>query len=282
MRSGKEWPASWSISRPDGTIKKQERSNRVKEQEIKQAVKEQYSQIVEQSRQSCCSTNNCCCGTNPAAEAMLAGYTKEELAQIPQESVLGLGCGNPAACAGLRPGETVLDLGSGAGIDVFLAAIKVGAQGKAIGVDMTPQMVKKANALAREKGYDNVEFRLGEIESLPVADSSVDTIMSNCVINLSTDKSRVFREAYRVLKPGGRMVISDIVSEKPLPAAMQGDMNAWSSCISGALQKEDYLDKMSGAGFRTPEILSEREFYAEAGDGGEMHRLFSITVRADK
>jgi SAM-dependent methyltransferase len=254
----------------------------VKEQEIKQAVKEQYSQIVQQSGQSCCSTNSCCCGTDPAAEAMLAGYTKEELAQIPQESVLGLGCGNPAACAGLKQGETVLDLGSGAGIDVFLASIKVGPHGKAIGVDMTPQMVKKANALAKEKGYENVEFRLGEIENLPVADNSVDTIMSNCVINLSPDKSRVFSEAHRVLRPGGKMVISDIVSEKPLPAAMRGDMNAWSSCISGALQKEDYLDRIASAGFKIPEILSEREFYAQSGESSEMHRLFSVTVRAEK
>lgn len=254
----------------------------MKEDEIKKAVKEQYSQIAEQSEQVCCSPTSCCCGTNPQAEAILAGYTREELAQIPQDSVLGLGCGNPAACAGLKSGETVLDLGSGAGIDVFLAAIKVGANGKAIGVDMTPQMVNKANALAREKGYDNVEFRLGEIESLPVADNSVDTIMSNCVINLAPDKSRVFLEAQRVLKPGGKMVISDIVSERPLPAAMQANLDEWSQCISGALQKEDYLDRIATAGFQTPEVLSQREFYVESGPDNEMHRLFSITVRAEK
>jgi arsenite methyltransferase len=262
----------------------------VKSEEIKQAVREQYSQIVEQAGQSCCSTNtnsccstnSSCCGSNPEAEAILAGYTKEELAQIPQESVLGLGCGNPAACAGLKPGETVLDLGSGAGIDVFLASIKVGPGGKAIGVDMTPQMVKKANALARDKGYDNVEFRLGEIENLPVADNSIDTIMSNCVINLSPDKSRVFCEAHRVLRSGGKMVISDIVSENALPQVMQDDANAWSSCISGALQKEDYLGKIAAAGFRSHEILAEREFYVEEGEDKKMHRLFSITVRADK
>jgi arsenite methyltransferase len=254
----------------------------MKAEEIKQAVRGQYSQIVEQSGQSCCSTNSSCCGSNPEAEALLAGYTKEELAQIPQESVLGLGCGNPTACAGLKAGETVLDLGSGAGIDVFLASIKVGPQGKAIGVDMTPQMVRKANALAKEKGYDNVEFRLGEIENLPVADNSVDTIMSNCVINLSPDKSRVFSEAHRVLRQGGKMVISDIVSEKPLPKIMQDDANAWSSCISGALQKEDYLDKIAAAGFKSHEILAEREFYVEEGEERKMHRLFSITVRADK
>ena len=182
----------------------------------------------------------------------------------------------------MKPGETVLDLGSGAGIDVFLASLKVGPQGKAIGVDMTPQMVKKANALAKEKGYDNVEFRLGEIENLPVADSAVDTIMSNCVINLSPDKSRVFAEAHRVLRHQGMMVISDIVSEKPLPKVMQDDADAWSSCISGALVREDYLGKIKGAGFRTAEVIAEREFYVEAGEGGETHRLFSITVRAEK
>ncbi len=256
----------------------------MKEDQIKQAVKDQYSQIAEQSGQSCCSTaqNSSCCGANPMAEAILAGYTKEQLAAIPQEAVLGLGCGNPEACADLKPGETVLDLGSGAGIDVFLASLKVGSAGKAIGVDMTPQMVKKANALAKEKGYDNVEFRLGEIENLPVADNSVDTIMSNCVINLSPDKARVFKEAYRVLRPGGKMVVSDIVTELPLPPAMQDDPEAWSSCISGALQKEDYLAKIGAAGFGTPEILAEREFYIEVGEKKDMRRLFSVTVKAEK
>jgi len=254
----------------------------VKEDNIKRAVKEQYSHIAKQSGQVCCSPTSCCCGTNPEAEAILAGYTKEELARIPQEAVLGLGCGNPVACAGLKSGETVLDLGSGAGIDVFLASLKVGPNGKAIGVDMTPEMVTKANSLAKDKGYENVEFRLGEIEKLPVADSSVDTIMSNCVINLAPDKSRVFREAYRSLKPGGKIVISDIVSELPLPAAMQADLNAWSQCVSGALQKDEYIAKIREAGFRAPEILSERSFYVEAGPDNEMQRLFSVTVRADK
>ena len=254
----------------------------MKDEEIKQAVRQQYSQIAEQSGQSCCSTNSCCCGTNPKAEAILAGYTKEQLAQIPEESVLGLGCGNPAASAGLKEGETVLDLGSGAGIDVFLASLKVGSKGKAIGVDMTPEMVKKANALAMDKGYDNVEFRLGEIENLPVADKSVDTIMSNCVINLSPNKARVFSEAHRVLKAGGKMVISDIVSEKPLPAAMQKDLGAWSSCISGALQRDEYLRRITEAGFARVTVLTERQFYVEESDNKEMHRLLSITVKAEK
>ena len=255
----------------------------MKNEDIKQAVREQYSSVVQQSQQSCCSaTNNCCCGANPEAEAMLAGYTKEQLAQIPQESVLGLGCGNPTASAGLNEGDTVLDLGSGAGIDVFLASLKVGETGKAIGVDMTPEMVTRANALAKEKGFSNVEFRLGDIEHLPVDNDSVDTIMSNCVINLAPDKSKVFKEAYRVLKKNGKIVVSDIVTERALPAAMLDDMTAWSSCISGALQKEDYLNKIASAGFGSVKVLDERTFYVEQGEDKELHRLFSITVRAEK
>ena len=255
----------------------------MKDNEIKNAVKEQYGQIAEQNQQSCCSDNSCSCGSdNPQAEAILAGYTKEELAQIPQEAILGLGCGNPAAYASLKTGETVLDLGSGAGIDIFLASLKVGPTGKAIGVDMTPQMIKRANALAKEKDYQNVEFRLGEIENLPVADNSVDTIMSNCVINLAPDKLKVFREAYRVLRQGGKMVISDIVTEKGLPKAMETDLNAWSQCISGALRKDEYLGKIQSAGFRTQEILSEREFFIEVGVEKELFRLYSVTVKAEK
>lgn len=252
------------------------------ENEIKKAVIEQYTEVIKQSEQSCCDKAGCCCGDDPRAAAILAGYTKDELAQIPEGAVLGLGCGNPAAYADLKEGETVLDLGSGAGIDVFLASIKVGPEGRAIGVDMTPEMVKKANVLAREKGYHNVEFRQGEIENLPVADSAVDTVMSNCVINLSPDKAKVFKEAYRVLKPGGRLVVSDIVSEKALPESMQTDMNAWSACISGALPKEEYLEKIAGAGFAAWEVISEREFYVEVGEKKEMQKMFSVTVRAEK
>jgi arsenite methyltransferase len=147
---------------------------------------------------------------------------------------------------------------------------------------MTPAMVKKANALAKGKGHQNVKFRLGEIENLPVADNSVDTIMSNCVINLSPDKAKVFREAFRVLKPTGQMVISDIVSEKPLPAFMQENADAWSACISGALPKEEYLDKIAKAGFAIREVIAEREFFIETGKENEMQRMFSVTVKAEK
>lgn len=253
----------------------------MKKDEIKKAVKGQYSRIAEQSEQSSCCSPGCCCGTNPLLESMTAGYSKEDLERVPQEAILGLGCGNPAACADLKPGETVLDLGSGGGIDVFLAAIKVGPQGKAIGVDMTEQMVDKANRTAKDKGYQNVEFRLGEIEKLPVSNGSVDTIISNCVINLSTDKSKVFREAYRVLKPGGKLVISDIVSERPLASKMRDDLVSWSQCISGAMQRGQYLRTIVEAGFSEPVVVSEREFYVETGTKST-EKLFSITVRASK
>ncbi|MBU2009068.1 MAG: arsenite methyltransferase [Chloroflexi bacterium] len=253
----------------------------MKGDKIKKAVKHHYSRIAEQSgRTSCCATG-CCGEVSPLAEAVAAGYSKEDLEHIPQEAIMGLGCGNPAACAELKPGETVLDLGSGGGIDVFLAAIKVGPQGKAIGIDMTEQMVDKANRLAREKGYQNVEFRLGEIEKLPISDSSVDTIISNCVINLSADKSKVFREAYRVLKPGGKLVVSDIVSERPLPRKMQDDLVSWSQCVSGALERNEYLSTIVKAGFSEPTIISQREFYVETGMK-KLGRLFSIIVRANK
>ena len=195
---------------------------------------------------------------------------------------MGLGCGSPTAVASLKKGEVVLDLGSGAGIDVFIAAGKVGPKGKVIGVDMTKEMVTRAKRLARANGYRNVEFRLGEIEKLPVVDGSVDTIISNCVINLSTDKDKVFREAHRVLKPGGRLTVSDIVSEKPVPAALRNDMDAWSACIAGALEKRDYLGKMADAGFGKVEVTAERDFYVETVEDGQKHRFLSVTVRAHK
>ena len=248
---------------------------------IKKAVKDRYSRIAEQSGQTSCCSAGCRREMPPSLEAVAAGYSKEDLERIPQEAIMGLGCGNPAACGDLKPGETVLDLGSGGGIDVFLAAIKVGPRGKAIGIDMTEQMVDKANRLAKEKGYQNVEFRLGEIERLPVPDSLVDTIISNCVINLSADKSKVFREAYRVLKPGGKLVVSDIVSERPLPRKMQDDLVSWSQCVSGALERNEYLSTIVKAGFSEPIIISQREFYVETGTK-ELEKLFSITVRANK
>ncbi len=195
---------------------------------------------------------------------------------------MGLGCGSPTAVASLKKGQVVLDLGSGAGIDVFIAAGKVGPQGKVIGVDMTKEMVTRARRLARANGYRNVEFRLGEIEKLPVEDDSVDIIISNCVINLSTDKDRVFREALRVLKPGGRLTVSDIVSAKPVPAALRNDLDAWSACIAGALEKKDYLGKMADAGFGQVEVTAQTDFYVETIKDGRKHRFHSVTVRGHK
>jgi SAM-dependent methyltransferase len=191
------------------------------------------------------------------------GYSAEELAVIPEDANLGLGCGNPTAIAGLKAGETVLDLGSGAGIDCFLAAAKVGPRGRVIGVDMTPDMIDKARENARQAGAKNVEFRLGEIENLPAADGSVDVIISNCVINLSTDKPRVFREAFRVLKPGGRLMVSDLALKKPLPKAVRESVDVYVACVAGAMVKEDYLGAIREAGFKDVAVVSETAFPAE-------------------
>jgi SAM-dependent methyltransferase len=214
------------------------------------------------------------------AEAI--GYLKEDLQHIPEESIMGLGCGNPTAIAELKAGETVLDLGSGAGVDVFLAANKVGPTGKVIGVDMTEEMVERAKNIASDYGYGNVEFRLGEIERLPLQDESVDAIIRNCVINLSPDKSKVFREAHRVLKPGGRLTISDIVSERALPDEIKNNPDAWACCIGGALQQQEYLEKIKEAGFEDVHIVSSKEFYVEGEGSQAPTKLLSITVRAYK
>jgi SAM-dependent methyltransferase len=200
---------------------------------------------------------------NQESAGQKVGYSPEELAAIPDGANLGLGCGNPSALAGLRAGEVVLDLGSGAGADCFLAAQKVGPSGRVIGVDMTPEMLDRARESVMKSGAENIEFRLGEIESLPVADDSIDVIISNCVINLSTDKLRVFREAFRVLRRGGRIMVSDLALKKPLPKAIRESVEAYVACVAGALVKNEYLGIIQKAGFEDVTVVSEKVFPSE-------------------
>ena len=246
---------------------------------IKEVVKKRYSQIVKE-RVSCCSTCGPC-GPNVVEQAKAIGYSEEELETIPETAIMGLGCGNPTALADLKEGETVLDLGAGAGIDVFLAANKVGEREQVIGVDMTEEMIKKSNEIAKEHGYENVEFELGEIENLPVEDNSVDVIISNCVVNLSPDKLKTYQEAYRVLKPGGRILISDLVTEGELPEDIKKSFEAWTGCISGALEKSEYLDVIKKAGFKDVCIVSQNNFESEI-DERLIGKITSVKVRAYK
>jgi SAM-dependent methyltransferase len=237
----------------------------MKKEDIKKTVRKRYAGAAK-SGASCCSPSLSCCGETGVDNRNISrqvGYSPEDLAKVPEESNLGLGCGNPTAVAGLKEGEIVLDLGAGAGIDCFLASSKVGPSGRIIGVDMTPEMVDRARENARQNGYANVEFRLGEIENLPAADNSVDVIISNCVINLSPEKDRVFREAYRVLKPGGRMLVSDIVLREPLPEAIRESAEVYTACVAGAMLREDYLREIRAAGFGNVEVVSERSFPAD-------------------
>ena len=252
----------------------------MKEKRVKDAVRRIYSEIAGQGRQSCCSS--CSCGPSTIFQAEAIGYLAEDLGRIPEEAIMGLGCGNPTAATELKEGEVVLDLGSGAGIDVFLSASRVGPTGRVIGVDMTKDMLDRARTIAQAYGYENVEFRLGEIEKLPLEDESVNVVISNCVINLSPDKAKVFREAYRVLKPEGRLVVSDIVAERPLPAEMKENLDAWAGCIAGALEREEYLEKIKEAGFAKVEVGSERGFYVEVEGNKTPERLLSMTVKAYK
>jgi arsenite methyltransferase len=236
----------------------------MRKEEIKKAVREGYAKIVKQDS-SCCAPVNSCCESIDLAQniSKSIGYTEEELKAVPEGANLGLGCGNPVALASLIEGETVLDLGSGAGVDCFLAADKVGENGKVIGVDMTPEMIEKARENARKGNYENVEFRLGEIENLPVADNSVDVVISNCVINLTPNKRRVFTEAFRVLKPGGRLMISDIVLLKELPDFIKNSIEAYIGCLSGAIMRDEYIDTIKAAGFQEVRIIDETAFPIE-------------------
>lgn len=222
-------------------------------EDVKKEVRDAYGRVVESSNQNkSCGNGRSCCGVSAKPDPSYSqelGYTKEELESVPEGSNMGLGCGNPQVIASLKPGEFVLDLGAGGGFDVFLAARKVGPNGKVYGVDMTPEMLNTARANAVRGGYKNVEFLLGEIEHLPLPNNTVDVIISNCVINLSTHKEQVFKESFRVLKNGGRLAISDMVAYKALPSAMVNDKELYCNCISGAIPISDLKRILSDAGF---------------------------------
>lgn len=234
----------------------------MQEEKIRRTVRERYGSIALQGGKFSCVQTARCCGEGDLLQqkSLSIGYSEEELREVPEGADLGLGCGNPVALASLREGEVVLDLGSGGGLDCFLAARRVGPKGRVIGVDMTPEMVEKARENARKGGYENVEFRLGEIENLPVADSFVDVVISNCVINLSPDKPRVFGEAFRVLRPGGRLMISDLVLLEELPQYIRSSVEAYIGCVAGALLKERYLSAITGAGFTDVKVVDEKPF----------------------
>jgi arsenite methyltransferase len=231
----------------------------MKDDKVHKLVRKGYGKIAKQEQSNC----GCGCGSATGVSEQI-GYSKEELDSVPEGADLNLGCGNPVALASLKQGETVIDLGSGGGLDCFLAAAKVGETGKVIGVDMTPEMLDRARANLKKSKRKNVEFRLGEIENIPIADNTADVIISNCVINLSPDKQRVFNEAYRVLKPKGRLMISDMVLLKEIPDAILKNVSAYIGCISGADKKADYLNHIKKAGFKDIQIVQETTMPVEA------------------
>jgi arsenite methyltransferase len=271
----------------------------VTDEQIKEAVRDAYGRIARRfvnapeaaGRVSCCGPSNAvgtkgdrasqasCCGSSSApgeAKGATGLYLAEDLAELP-DTVTGasLGCGNPLAIADLRPGEVVLDLGSGGGIDCFLAAKKVGPTGRVIGLDMTPDMIRLARRNAKKIGATNVDFRFGEMEEMPLPDASVDVIISNCVINLSPDKDAVFREAYRVLRPGGRLGVSDVVVDGDLPQLLRAKLDAWAGCLAGALDERVYLDKIQAAGFERVEVLSRDYDQVDEGTGWDQVELIA-------
>jgi arsenite methyltransferase len=245
--------------------------NTIQPEEVRTAVRQRYGQIVrdfDKGAASCCGPSDCCGDTAPNVTRVEAFYATPDVAELPSDVTgMSLGCGDPVTLAALQPGATVLDLGSGGGIDCFLAARQVGPSGHVIGVDMTPDMLEKARANARKMGVENVEFRLGEIEHLPVADEAVDVIISNCVINLSADKPRVFREAYRALRPGGRLAVSDIVTHGELPPELKQDLDSWASCVAGAWVDKDYVGAIQAAGFVDVSIEGKTADQANIDDG---------------
>jgi arsenite methyltransferase len=265
----------------------------MQEQQIKEKIKERYGKIALTGNKTCCaptiefsnskSGSSCCC--SPSDTTIVVGYDSKELESIPKASVLGAGCGAPLHHADVREGESIVDLGSGAGVDVFLSANKVGVSGKVIGIDLTDEMLEKARRNAKENGYTNVDFRKGDIEKrIPVDDNSVDLVISNCVINLTTDKVNTFKEVHRILKQGqGRMIISDLVTDKEV-SGDSIDSDKWCSCIDGTLTKENYLESIRKAGFQNPEVLEEKLYTQEGSDDkiDGKRRISSIVVKAVK
>ena len=232
--------------------------------DIKDKVREHYADVAKGGSHCCASDTSCGCSTSEQI-----GYSSEELASVPQDAEMGLGCGTPVSLAMLQPGETVVDLGSGGGIDCFLAAKAVGPNGKVIGVDMTPEMLSKARKNAIKGGYENVEFRLGEIENLPVADNTADVVISNCVINLSPNKLQVYKEAHRVLRPGGRLAVSDMVSLAPLPDALKDDVALYTGCVAGAVSAQQIESWLAEAGFESISVQVKKKSSEFIQGGGE-------------
>jgi len=252
------------------------------EDDIRQIVRDGYASVAKKKRENCCSTSDLCCQDviTPDNLALGLGYGVGELKSIPENANMGLGCGNPTAFASLNEGETVVDLGSGGGIDCFLASARVGKSGRVIGVDMTPEMIERAKSNAVGGEYENVEFRLGEIEKIPVEDNTADCIISNCVINLSPDKARVFSDAFRILKPGGRLMLSDIVLTTQLPESLRESITAYVGCIAGAIRKDDYLSLLKAGGFEEIDIVGESYYFGKDNEPmlGKYAELFGIPV----
>ena len=278
-------------------MEKKHHQHQQHQQDIKKTIRKTYGKIALQqnesesgssSSSSCCAPG-CCSGgeggaaDSPAQAATVVGYETSELESVPQASILGVGCGAPVKFADLQRGETVVDLGSGAGIDVFLSAKKVTEAGRVIGIDMTNEMLKRARRNAKEGGYTHVDFRKGDIEQrIPVDDNSVDVVISNCVINLTMNKVDAFKEVHRILKPGGgRMVISDLVTDTEIITPTDADFQMWSSCIDGALTKEHYLNSIRQAGFEDVEVLSET-LYMDGMEPVDCRKISSVVIKAIK